>query len=302
MRGVLPLLLLVACGPADLLTDDSDTDVVDVHTWVEGQLDRGVGTFVVQVTFDEGLDVDLPEPQVPGLRFTEVGPPDEERLGGSVVTTRRYRFAGEAGSYELPALTVSATVGDGAVQDASEPIWVDVGGDNAPLDGFAGTTDREPVVGLSSAFIVGAACAGLGALGVIGGVLLAFVGFSRRSARNVPPEAPDVVALRRWQAVRGDPNLSDHDKAVALAVIFRDYAEAVLSFPATAATTSEILARLGRMPHLPDGNVGRAQRILRATDRIKFAEGAARDTLFEELDDALRTFVASTRPRSWEST
>ena len=117
--------------------------------------------------------------------------------------------------------------------------------------------------------------------------------------RSLPPEAPDVVALRRWDAVRSDPKLDDFARAVALAVILREYQEAALGFPATTWTTSEILEKLSAMAHLPEGNVGRAKKLLRATDYIKFADAAARQTLFEELDDAFRVFVSTTRPRAW---
>ncbi|MFK7929487.1 MAG: hypothetical protein AB8H79_14925 [Myxococcota bacterium] len=302
MNRLLPVVtLLIACSGGLQTPTNADPDVLDVKSWVEGDLDRGVGTLVVQVRFDDGLDVDLPEPEVTGLRFTEVGAPVQERLGADVVTTRKYRFTGSEGSYEVPALEAVAQVEGEPVVDASDPIWIDMGGETQALEGFEEIAPRAKVTRLSAAWLVGMVCLGVTALAILGAIFLAFWGLSRRSAKSVPPEAPDVVALRRWAAVRSDPSLDDHAKAVAISSIFRDYTEAVLSFPATAATTSEVLAHLGRLAHLPDGNVGRAQRILDATDYIKFADGDARDTLFEELDDALRTFVASTRPRQWEA-
>lgn len=298
------LVLLVGCGGADGLQAEPDP-ALDIQTWVEGKPARGVATLAVQVTHEGGLDVRVDEPKVPGLRFTEVGQPEEERLGAQLVVTRRYRFSGQAGSYEIPALQAAEIRDAGdtdlrVLQAASDPIWVDVGAEPPALDGFADIEDPPPVFQLSNAAIVGVVCVGIGGLGVAGSIGLAFFALSGRKPSDLPPEAPDVVALRRWNAVRSDPDLDDHDKAVAIAAILREYIEAVLGFPATAWTTSEILEHLGDLSHLPEGNVGRARRVLRATDRIKFADAAARETLFEELDDALRTFIASTRPRAWD--
>ena len=132
-----------------------------------------------------------------------------------------------------------------------------------------------------------------------GGIWLAFRATSRGEPPELPPEPPDVAALQRWEAIRRDPTLDDMARAHALSQIFRTYVEAVLTFPATAWTTSEILERLRDMAHLPTGNVPRARRLLRATDRVKYAEARPGQDLLEELDADLRAFVGSTRPHSW---
>ena len=90
------------------------------------------------------------------------------------------------------------------------------------------------------------------------------------------------------------------DKAKALSSIFRDYAEAVLSFPASAWTTTEILEKMRSMSHLAEGNVPRARRLLRATDKVKYAEHRPGEDFFEDLDADLRAFVGSTRPHAWK--
>lgn len=299
MKPLLLALALAGCGSApDLLGETAD---VRIETWVEGDPGAGPAELVVQVDAEAGVPLDLPEPEVTGLRFSEVGSPVMERIGDRNVTTRRFRFNGEPGSYEIPAFSVPVEDTDALSVVPSEPVWVDVGQATPDLQGFVEVEEPPKVFRLTTAMIVGAACAGLIAVGAAGGVGLTFWGLGRGGrARELPPESPDVRALRQWEAVRSDPDLDDHAKAVAIATIFREYVEAVLGFPATAWTTSEILRRLEGMVHLPDGNVGRARRILRATDRIKFADDGARNTLFEELDDALRTFVGSTRPTTWK--
>jgi len=293
MSRWIPILLLVsACGgdPATPVVLDQEPVV---RTWIEGVPERGVATLVVQVRTPADAPVSLPDPEIPRLTLTPVEQPTQERIGELVVVTRRYRISGQPGSYQIPPLSVGGP--------ESAPIWVDLGGSPAALDGFSDIADPAPIVSVNTTLLVGAACAGLTVFGAAGAVAVAFVpGLLARRLRALPPEPPDVLALRRWEAVRADLDLDDHQVAVAIAAILREYIEAVLSLPATSMTTREILDRLRSMPLLPEGNVGRAERILRATDYIKFADRKARATLFDELDDALRTFIGSTRPRSIE--
>ena len=91
----------------------------------------------------------------------------------------------------------------------------------------------------------------------------------------------------------------DFEKAQALSSIFRDYTEAALGFPASAWTTTEILEKLRSMVRLTEGNVPRARRLLRAPDRVKYAEQVPGRDFFEDLDAALRAFLGSTRPHTW---
>ena len=295
MRGRALLLLgALACGSEPVLPEPDPAADVEVRTWIEGQPSRGVATLVVQVRASQGASAAMPEPDLPQLTVVEAGEASEERLGDRVVSTRRYRVTGPEGGYEIPALSASS---DGV---ASDPIWLDLGAQPDTLDALVDISEPEAVFRLDSTLIVGAVCVGLVGLGALGGIALAFGGLAGRAPRELPPEPPDVLALRKWGAVRADPSLDEQQVAVAIALILREYIEAVLGFPATAWTTREILDRLAGMEHLPEGSVGRAQRILRATDFIKFADAKARATLFDELDDALRSFVGTTRPQRIE--
>jgi hypothetical protein len=293
VRAAVASILLAAACAAPIPPAAAPVDAPVVRTWIEGTPARGAATLVVQVEAPAGADVVLPEPEVPNLTLTPIDAATTERLGAATVHTRRYRLSGPEGSYEIPALSAGGA--------PSAPLWVDLGRPPAALDGLVDIADPEPVWRVGPALVVGGVCVGLTALGALGAVGL--VAWSRRRGRAVvvPPEPPDVLALRRWEAVRADPTLDDHAVAVAIATILRDYLEAVLAFPATAWTTREIVDHLAALPHLPEGNVGRAKRILGATDRIKYADARARDALFDELDDALRSLVASTRPRGLEA-
>jgi hypothetical protein len=213
--------------------------------------------------------------------------------------TQLYRFGGEPGMYEIPPLVASYTDAEGTREEiTSSPLFVDIE-TKPPRDGdLSDIVDPTPIriipwMGLAA--IGGATVVGAG---VIGGLLYGGAVAFRRPEK-VAEEPPDVAALRRWDAVRRDDTIDAHDKAIALSQIFREYAEIVLSFQATAWTTTETLAHLRDLSHLPEGNIPRAKRLLRATDLIKFADANAGDELLEELDSDLRAFVGSTRPRRW---
>ena len=291
----LALALLVGCSGGPRAADAPDSELVFVRTWTEAG-----STLVVQTRFDPGGEVTLPQPPADpasAMTFEPVGEPGRERIGGHEVVTQRWKWSATKGNYEIPALTAHWKGPESEADAASSPLFVDV--DSEPLGREGDLADIEEPARVWTIPWRGIALAGgVGAL-LLGGVALAFRTGGRRGPVYIPPEPPDVVALRQWDAVRADPLLDDHQKAVQISRIFRVYAEVVLGFPATAYTTSEILARMVDLPHLPDGNVPRAKRLLRATDRVKFAGEAARTDLFDELDADLRTFIGSTRPHSW---
>lgn len=286
------MIVLLACADSEVA---AEAVPLNAEVWVERLTGAG-GTLVLQTTWDPGGEVELPEPGVDGLRFGAPGEPERERLGRSEVLTVRWPFTGSPGSYEIPAMRVGW---DGPTEEdleiLTDPVFVDLGVEPPRVGEIADIRDPSrvwtvPWLALATTMVVA------GLLGA--GVGVAFR-LGRRRPVALPAEPPDVVAIRRWEAVRGDPSLDDMGKAIGLARIWREYSEAVLAFPATAWTTSEILDRLGGMPHLPEGNVPRARRILRATDRVKFAGVRAAADLFEELDADLRAFVGTTRPHNW---
>ncbi len=271
---------------------------VSAEVWIEHATAEG-GQLVLQTTYDPRGALDLPDPAVDGLDFNPAGPPEHERLGSRDVVTVRWDFKGGKGSYEIPALRVVWNGSGETVEGQTDPLFVDLAVEPPRPGELADIHDPRrvwtiPWLGLGTT---------LGVIGLLaGGIGTAFRLGRRRAPIALPPEAPDVLALRRWAAVRHDPALTDLERAVFLAAILRTYSEAVLGFAATAWTTSEILERLGAMPHLPEGNVPRARRLLRATDRVKFAGGLAGAELFDELDADLRAFVDSTRPHAWSPT
>ncbi len=287
---------LAACGaPAPA---PAPVAAVEARAWLEAVGDGG-GTLVVQVGYDPAGQVSWADPAVDRLHFVDAGPPQRERIGGREVLTSRWTFTGAPGSYEIPALVASWTGDGGPVEAATSPLFVDLGVPPLGRDGELADIE-EP--GRVWAIPWGAVAVG----GGVSALLLGGVGLALWRGRRAPPPAPvdppDIRVLRAWDAIRGDASLSDEEKATRLSGLFRAYVEEVLGFPATAWTTSEIVDRLGQLAHLPEGNMPRAKRLLRATDRVKFAGVRAGSDLFAEGDADLRAFIGSTRPRAWSDT
>lgn len=291
-----PLLLsgMTACsepsaGPALDLTDPAP---LSVDAWVE---DKAGGTdLVVRTQREADVDASLTA-RIPDA--LELGEPrvEEETVGGRVVRTQRHRVGGAAGHYVLDQLC--ATI-PGQQPVCASPVYLDLSVPGGAPD-MADIVEPDAVSAALPWLLVG--LVGLGA-GVATLLLLWALARRRPAAARaapVPEEAPHEAALRRWELVRADPGLSDMDKAHALSEITRTYLDAALRFPAAKWSTTEILEHLTRLTALPEGNVPRVRRLLRATDRVKYAGDQPGSLFFEELDSDLRALIDATRPRSW---
>jgi len=293
MRAALLATVLLACATPEAPVDGA---TVAVHSWLEAASDGG-GVLVVQTRFDPTGEVDLPIPEVEGLAFEPRGEPVLERLGDLDVWTQRYDYRGGKGMYRVPALEADWRRDAEQLQAQSDPLYIDIGVEPPREDEPADIVDPSRILQIPWALI---AAGGGGLLVLLAGAAVAFGRGSTREAAVEVQEAPDVLAIRAWEAARTDPSLDDHGKALAIARIYREYTEVVLAFPATAWTTTEIVRHLTGMAHLPQGNVPRAKRLLRATDRVKFADHRPGGDLFDELDADLRGFIESTRPHNWQ--
>jgi hypothetical protein len=256
----------------------------------------GGGTLIVQAEYAAEGQVRLPDPEVDKLQFEPDGEALAEQVGDRNVLTQRYVFRGPAGSYEIPPLVATWTREGESFEASSRSVFVDLD-TKPPREGELADIVEPPALWRlpwAPILLVGALFAG--------GLLIAFRPRRVRELPPVLPDPPDVLALAAWDEVRLDPSLTIDDKAREVARIFREYVEAVLGFEASSRTTSELLAHLQSLQHLPEGNVPRARRVLRAADRVKYAEDRPREDIagwLAELDADLRAFVESTRPSSW---
>jgi len=291
--GVLGLLVLGACATEEI---SAERAAVMVRASLSDESDAG-GSLKIQTAYDPTGEIEIPTPDVEGLTFIPLGEAVIEAVGNREVVTQIYVFSGTKGSYTVPAMTATWRGDDGDVEASTSPLYVDLGVPAPGREGEIFDIDNPGRV-WTVPWVPILAIGGVGML-MLGGIVLAFRKDWRTEVGEAPEEPPDRVALRRWEAVREDASLDDFEKAKALSSIFRDYAEAVLGFPASAWTSTEILARLGTMTQLAEGNVPRARRLLRATDRVKYAEQKPGTDFFSDLDSDLRAFVSATRPHSW---
>lgn len=292
MMQVLLLSALVSSAHAQAPT--AAPPGVTVEAWVDtlgAKADaKGPATLHVAVRAPDGTAWTLDDPAAKGVTL---GNREErvEDLGPDQLTTRSWPLVG-SGSIILEGVCAKV---DGRDPVCADPLYLDLGKPRERKE-MADITEPGRLLPFPPLTIA------LGVLGVVMAGAFAVLGL-RRMKRPAPPpppipeEPPYDAALRRWNAVRADDSLSDYAKALALSEIFRTYAEAVLAFPARALSTTETLAHLDTLPYLPKENLPRVRRILRATDKVKYAESRPSPEFFEELDSDLRAFIDATRPR-----
>lgn len=289
---MIPVLLLTLALAQEPATTSAPDVPLTVDATLEGDPSKGA-KLRVRVTAPPDRPFTLDPLRLDPVQVGELATRDE-RIGDQVVRTLVTPLVVPPGSHALEGICASFDDAPGSPVCA-ETVWVDVG--EAPdRQGMADIVEPSAVSRVFR-WVAIAAAAGLLVLALVV-VLLRRL----RRPRPVAPPAPvvdepaHVVAWRRWEALRDDATLSDHDKALGLSEIFRAYAEASLSFPARAWSTSETLTHLESLSALPRTNIPRARRLLRATDRVKYAEVAPGDHFFAELEDDLRGFIEATRP------
>ena len=177
------------------------------------------------------------------------------------------------------------------------PVFVDIGvkgPTGGPMDGFASAPPAPPPPWRWIALT----------LAIVAAVLLV-IWAVRRKLRSrpvvLPPPTPaHIVAQGAWADARAQIT-DDHPLAVRLSMVLREYIEARAGLPATRATTTEILQHFEH-----HGFGGRAfdiearmrvQRILDATDRLKFAREGGGEVFFSSLDKDFEGIIDATRPQ-----
>lgn len=255
--------------------------VIAVEAWAAAGWDVQTG-----VPFGDGLEVEL---------LVEEGP--------SVVDERslrvwRYSLTGPDGSYVVGTTEGQATgPGDQTRTFEPEPIFVDIGvpgPSGGPMDGFVAPPPPTPP---PYRWMAAAVVAVLLLIAVVWALMR---WLAKRKAAPPPPVPAHIVAQGAWADARATI-LDDHELALHLSMILRNYIEARTPIRASAATTMEIIDFLGRR-----GFDGRAigedlrihvDRILDATDRLKFAREGGGEAFFGGLDSHFEAVINQTRPR-----
>lgn len=295
MRTCALAILLAACG-----TPDAPVATQAVYGLsVDAVVDTVGSQRVVRVQVSAPADAtwQMTEPTAKDL---VLGAPEErvERLGDRIVTTRTYGLQGPPGSYVVDPICAQEPGSDDPPACAP-PIYVDLGA-QPDRTGMADIVEPAATWPLPSWPTLAGLVLGL--LAMVGGASWWWRKRPEPELAPVPEEPAHVLAIRKWEALRANPNVSDFDKALGLSEIFRTYTAATLDFPADAWSTSQILAHLEGMNSLPKLNVPRARRLLRATDRVKYAEARPGEHFFDDLEADLHAFIDQTRPRSFTPT
>lgn len=246
-----------------------------------------------------GWEVALLPPVAEGLTVTPAETTAPLSLDGREQRVTRYNLSGPDGSYVIsPGAARGQPPGGGAPQEVQvPPIFVDVGVAGpkvAEMAAFEAPPPPPPPEepGAAWAWIVPTALGG--AVAVAAGLW----GWRRRRSRGVE-ETPAMRVRRRWQAVRLG-GLDEPAQAVALSAVFREYLQERYGFPATAATTREVLAALAAQGAVPPVAHARLASVLGAADRLKYAREGGGEAFFAELDASLEAVLALADPAAGE--
>ena len=272
----------VTAVAVDSKVESGEPVIVEIKSWAaEGwKVDPGI-------PFADGLEAEL---------VSEEGP---LQVDGRDVHTWKYALSGPDGSY-----VVGVSEGSGVGPESQErtfepsPLFVDIGvkgPTGGPMEGFATAPPPQPPPYRWMALAVAVV---LFVLALIWGIRRWLHG---REKALPPPIPPHIIAQGAWSDARAQIK-EDHPLALRLSMVLREYVEARSGVPATKGTTNEILKYLEQ--HGFDGERFdiearmRVQRILDATDRLKFAREGGGEAFFKSLDADFEGIINATRPQS----
>lgn len=212
-------------------------------------------------------------PAVEGLVIQQVSSGDD----GTAV----WEVSGKAGSYILEVPGAGGLV----------PVYVDIGVDGPTGGKMADLATPPPSPPPVWPYVL----AGVVGLGTLIAAALAAWKRWKPIPPAAPPEAPDVIAVREWRALRARTDLVPAELALQLSAVYRRFLDATRVWPATSRTTREILDNLGA--ELTAAELDCARRLLSAMDLVKFADRedptrAGLVALFEQLDADFRQLVS----------
>ena len=278
---------LLACAPDEMTPVEQPESVVVRAEMQRSQVETGeAGLLVVNVESTGDWTTDLTSPEIEGLVIEPV-PMQVSESFGRRTETFEFHLTGGSGSYVIPSFEVIVTEDDESVVIETPVMFFDIGEPrfSSDLSGLIGPPVKpdSPWPRRLMFLVAG--------LAVLSAIVWFFKWMSNRASLPVPLPPEDEEALSAWRAVCDDGQLSDHKRALALSRIFRRYLERRFLFGASAMTTREVVA--SSIEAAVIGETGDVERLLSATDLIKFAGQRGGEQLFVELGSDLVKFIES---------
>ena len=287
MRRLLSVTIafMVACSSPEMTAVDQPAPVVVRAEMQRSQVDPGeAGLLVVTVDTTEGWSAELTSPEVEDLIIESV-PMQASEAFGRRTATFEYHLIGDVGSFVIPPFEVVVS-GEGDTVVTETPVmFFDIGESrfSSDLVGLASPPPKPESQWPKRMLLA------LIAIIAISIIWLFFRRLAHRRSLPTPLLPEDEEVMIAWRAICDDLDLSDHERALALSRIFRRYLERRFMFGASAMTTTEVLSNCGKADL--SGDIKDVERLLSATDLIKFAGRRGGEALFADLGSDLVSFV-----------
>ena len=286
------LWLFLACADAPLST--LAPPPVDVQLRVsEARIESGASIALeARIWTSDGWSLEPGGISAEGLTVTQTGSDEPVWTGERQVQVLRYDLSGPDGSYVIASDVGHATgPGEQTREVTPSPIFVDIGVDGPSGGDIADFLDAPA-----------SPTTPWGRIAVATSLLLVLMGIAiwawrrrHRAALLPAPSLPaDVIARSAWREARKTVQ-DDYDLATALSMIFREYLSAIGGSSATSRTSREIRMHFEETGMLKVTDRARVQRLLEATDRLKFAREGGGRAFFDALEDDFQAILTATR-------
>ncbi|MBM76157.1 MAG: hypothetical protein CMK59_12210 [Proteobacteria bacterium] len=264
------IFVLLACDVEKNISEDP----ISVEAWVEDKQvnsESDVELHVAVRYLPEYEPLILP-PSSDGLEIELLEQKEPHWIGSLQQQEFHYQLSGKEGSYIInPAIVSSALLSEDLQANL---IYVDIGEaqQEAQLfDAIAPPQDQNDWIWM------------LAGAGVVAGLVGGFLYFRRRPLVL----EPHVLARQKWDSAKG---LEPHPRAVQSSMIVREYLWIQHQAPLLELSAEESVVWLQKST-LPSQIQVEIQKVLTATDRLKFARQGGGELFFKELDTAFEQIV-----------
>jgi hypothetical protein len=238
-------------------------------------------TLTLSLSSEPQISVRLPDagPQITGLPVVDAGEEGPKMIDNRTVQKKWYTLQPDlAGSYIIPALSITYTDAAGAQQELkSAQLFIEVksllnnqkqdaGGtirDIKPPRNVPWSPGKQLIYGLLIALFL-----------IAGGALLFYYAGKKKSRPPAPPVPAHIRALEELEQLTREQLIEKgivREYYFRLSEIFRRYIERRFHIPAVERTTEEIMPDILRLQTCDEALKAETREILRYADLVKFA-------------------------------